>query len=492
VFKRKTLAAAVAAMIFVVGCLRSNEPTEEELRKIQTRIEGGRPGFVANDARSQKAWEWTRQIYRSRQFRPVWSIHSKVDPAADTALMTLENAPADGLNPNDFGVSEIRGMQDAKDKGKSAQLSNATDFDVHMTYSLTRFAGQLCAGRIDAKDIDSTWQVKPKKCDIPQMVATAIDNKQVQSLPEKLAPHLPDYAALKQALKDYRAMNPPPQDRIEKIEINMDRLRWVDDDLESRYVRINVPAFELTVHDGNEVPLQSRVIVGANDKRTPIISGEMQRIVFSPYWNIPLSIATKEMLPKIKKDPRYLERQHMEVVRMSHGKAETIDPSKVDWDKQSDDDFDYQLRQLPGASNALGLVKFIFPNPFNIYLHDTNADNLFDKLTRSLSHGCIRVEKAPELAAYVLQDQQEWPPERIDMAMHSGEEKWVNLKTKLPVHIVYWTAWVKPDEDVQFSEDVYGYDAKHKALTSPASNATNVHVHEIRSGVVAHSAGLHR
>src|SRR6185436_7229973 len=184
----------------------------------------------------------------------------------------------------------------------------------------------------------------PKNCDIPQIVSTAIENKQVQSLPEQLAPRLPEYAALKQSLKDFRAMNPPPQDRIETIAVNMDRMRWIADDFEPRYLRVNVPAFELTVHDGNEIALQSRVIVGADDKRTPIISGEMQRLVFSPYWNIPLSIATKEVLPKVKKDPRYLDRQQMEVVRMSHGKAETVDPSQVDWDKQSDDDFDYQLR----------------------------------------------------------------------------------------------------------------------------------------------------
>jgi murein L,D-transpeptidase YcbB/YkuD len=447
-------------MILSLGCVRSKEPTPEEIQKLQTRIESGKPSFVSKEARSQKAWEWTRNIYRARQFRPVWSIHAKVDPSADEALMTLENAPADGLNPEDFGVSEIRRMESAKEK--STQLSNATDFDVHLMYSLARFAGELCAGRIDAKDVDPMWQVKPKNCDIPQIVSTAIENKQVQSLPEQLAPRLPEYAALKQSLKDFRAMNPPPQDRIETIAVNMDRMRWIADDFEPRYLRVNVPAFELTVHDGNEIALQSRVIVGADDKRTPIISGEMQRLVFSPYWNIPLSIATKEVLPKVKKDPRYLDRQQMEVVRMSHGKAETVDPSQVDWDKQSDDDFDYQLRQRPGASNALGLVKFIFPNPFNIYLHDTNADNLFAKLTRSLSHGCIRVEKAPELAAYVLQDQPEWTPERINAAMHSGEEKWVNLKKRLPVHIVYWTAWVKPDEDIQFSEDVYGYDAKHK------------------------------
>jgi murein L,D-transpeptidase YcbB/YkuD len=262
-------------------------------------------------------------------------------------------------------------------------------------------------------------------------------------------------------------------ERIEQIEVNLDRLRWLPDDLGTRHVRVNIPAFELSVHDGDEIPLRMRVIVGSRENQTPVFSGKMEYLVFSPYWNIPSSIVTKEILPKMEENPNYLERQQIEIVRTN---GDT-----------------YQLRQRPGAFNSLGLVKFIFPNRFDVYLHDTPADNLFDRLTRTLSHGCVRVEEPAELAAYVLQDQEDWTDEQIHAAMHSRREKRVDLLTALPVHILYWTAWVDRNRQVQFRNDVYGYDAKHRALMTrppPASNTPNVDVNKVRARIIADATRL--
>jgi murein L,D-transpeptidase YcbB/YkuD len=198
-----------------------------------------------------------------------------------------------------------------------------------------------------------------------------------------------------------------------------------------------------------------KVVVGTNANRTPLFSDLMETVVFSPYWNIPESIATKEILPKIMKDPDYRLRQNIEVVKVGKT-AEVVDPSSINWDA-APADFQYQLRQKPGAQNSLGLVKFLFPNEFNIYLHDTPADNLFDRYTRNFSHGCVRVEQPVELASYLLRDQPEWTAERIEKAMHSDKETHVALKTTVPVHIVYWTAWVDSDGVLQIRPDVYGY-----------------------------------
>jgi murein L,D-transpeptidase YcbB/YkuD len=211
-----------------------------------------------------------------------------------------------------------------------------------------------------------------------------------------------------------------------------------------------------------------RVIVGSKDNRTPLLDSKIENVVFSPYWNIPLSIATKEMLPQIKKDPNFLRKQEMEVVRVSGGEAQTVDPSRIDWDSIGEE---YQLRQRPGASNALGLVKFLFPNPYSVYLHDTPADNLFDRLTRTLSHGCVRVEKPTLVASYLLRDQPEWTEARIDEAMHAEKEKWVALKTKVPIHLIYWTSWADSEGKVQFRDDVYGYDEIHRQAVSPPPGA---------------------
>jgi murein L,D-transpeptidase YcbB/YkuD len=238
-----------------------------------------------------------------------------------------------------------------------------------------------------------------------------------------------------------------------------------------------------------------RAIVGSKENATPILDGTMEYLVFSPYWNIPLSIATKELLPKIQDNPKYLDRENIEVIRGSGDKAQVVDASKIKWTKESDLE-GLLLRQKPGTKNALGLVKFIFPNPHNVYLHDTPADNLFDRLTRTLSHGCVRLEQPKELATYVLRDQPEWTPEAIEMAMHAEMEKRVNLKTKIPVHLLYWTAWADTDGSVQFRDDVYGYDEKHRQLTTstalPAPNTANVDVNKVGTGVVPDTSGLHR
>jgi murein L,D-transpeptidase YcbB/YkuD len=179
----------------------------------------------------------------------------------------------------------------------------------------------------------------------------------------------------------------------------------------------------------------------------------MTHVIFSPYWNVPPDIAEKETMPSVMRDPAFLSRMNMEVV---DAKGNAVDPSSVDLSTAGN----YRFRQRPGTSNALGLVKFMFPNQFDVYLHDTPADSLFARASRSFSHGCVRVEQPEELAQYVLRDQPEWTREKIDEAMHAGEEQTVKLKAPIPVYLGYWTARVAPDGLVQFRKDVYGIDAR--------------------------------
>jgi murein L,D-transpeptidase YcbB/YkuD len=212
----------------------------------------------------------------------------------------------------------------------------------------------------------------------------------------------------------------------------------------------------LDVFEGDNVALTMRVVVGKEDTPTPIFNDEMTHIVFSPYWNVPDSIAQGETLPAVINDPGFLQRTNMEVVDKA---GNVVDPSSVDLN----DPTAYRFRQKPGADNSLGLVKFMFPNQFNVYLHDTPADSLFERAARSFSHGCVRVEDPVALAQYVLRDQPEWDAERIREAMHAGTEKHVKLKTSIPVFLGYWTARVRSDNTVQFRKDVYGVDGKLQA-----------------------------
>jgi murein L,D-transpeptidase YcbB/YkuD len=216
---------------------------------------------------------------------------------------------------------------------------------------------------------------------------------------------------------------------------------------------VNIPEMRLDVWDHGSVLLTMRVVVGKPDTQTPIFNDEMTYVVFAPFWNVPTDIAKNETLPSVLRDPGFLNRMNMEVVDASGNpvQADAIDPESPGR---------YRFRQRPGTSNALGLVKFMFPNQFNVYLHDTPADSLFARASRSLSHGCVRLEQPEKLAEYVLRDQPEWTPERIAEAMHGGEERAVKLKQPLPVYIGYWTARVAPDRLVQFRRDVYGIDAR--------------------------------
>ena len=252
-------------------------------------------------------------------------------------------------------------------------------------------------------------------------------------------------------------MNVPVDQRIRQIELNLERWRWLPRDLGERHIIVNIPEYRLEVWDRGQVPVSMRVVVGKQDTQTPIFSDEMTHVVFSPYWNVPPTIAQGETLPEIMKDPGFLARANMEVLDRN---GQPIDPSTID----VADPASYRFRQRPGAQNSLGLVKFMFPNQFNVYLHDTPTDSLFARASRSFSHGCVRLENPLALAEYVLRDQQGWTREKIEEAMHAEEERTVKLKKAIPVYLGYWTARVSSDGVMQFRKDVYGIDSRLAAL----------------------------
>jgi murein L,D-transpeptidase YcbB/YkuD len=198
---------------------------------------------------------------------------------------------------------------------------------------------------------------------------------------------------------------------------------------------VNIPSFTLTYFKEGKPVLVSRVVVGKSMNKTAVFSGQMNQIVFSPYWNVPPSILRKEILPAIAKNSNYLAKNEMEWVGN-------------------------RVRQRPGPQNALGKIKFVFPNSHLIYMHDTPSKNLFNEEQRAFSHGCIRVARPRNLAIEILKDDKNWTIEKIDDAMDSGVEKAYNLKTRIPVYIGYFTAWVDREGQIHFYEDIYGHDER--------------------------------
>ncbi len=252
-------------------------------------------------------------------------------------------------------------------------------------------------------------------------------------------------------------LNVPVAARIRQIALSLERWRWLPRDLGTRYALVNIPEYRLEVWDRGRVALAMNVVVGKKDTPTPIFSDRMTYLVFAPYWNMPADIVAEETLPSVMSDPAFLERANIEVL----DKQGNVIPAA---DVNLEDPTAYRFRQRPGTSNSLGLVKFMFPNQYNVYLHDTPADSLFARATRSFSHGCVRLENPEALAAYVLSDQPSWTADRIAEAMHGQEETTVKLKEPMPVYLGYWTARVSADGLMQFRTDVYGVDARQTSM----------------------------
>jgi murein L,D-transpeptidase YcbB/YkuD len=255
------------------------------------------------------------------------------------------------------------------------------------------------------------------------------------------------------------AMNVPIEDRIQQVVVNLERWRWMPDDLGERHLFVNIPHFHLMARENGKVVSDIRVVVGKTGHETPIFSGTLETVVFSPYWNIPESIVDGETVPALLKDSDYLARNRIEILRVSDGGAAPVNPSSVKWD-DPEALTDLAFRQLPGAGNALGHVKFLFPNAHNVYLHDTPADALFERAGRSFSHGCVRVEEPETLAKYVLRGDSAWSEPAILAAMNAGVEQHVKLQAGIPVHLVYFTVWVDDQKGAHYQPDVYGYDRR--------------------------------
>ena len=235
-----------------------------------------------------------------------------------------------------------------------------------------------------------------------------------------------------------KELNIPVDTRVRQILINMDRMRWMPSQPDGNLILVNIPEFELHVMEGKKKAFDMKIVVGKEGHNTMMFTKTLNQIVFSPYWNVPPNIVKDEILKEIAKDPDYLEKEQMEVIGEEDGIPD--------------------IRQKPGSKNALGKVKFLFPNSYNIYFHDTPQKSLFSKDKRAFSHGCIRIAEPEKMARYLLRNDSDWDVTRIQQAMNSGKEKYVKLKDPVTVFITYFTAWVDEQGRLNFREDIYDHD----------------------------------
>jgi len=260
------------------------------------------------------------------------------------------------------------------------------------------------------------------------------------------------------------ALNVPVERRIAEIRATLERMQEMLPRQDERHILVNLPGYYLEAVEGGEVRLHSKVIVGAPGHPTPLLgSRPITYVKFNPTWRVPYRIATRELLKKQQEDPEYLQKERFTVVHADDGEQTPVDPATIDWTQVSSRDFPYRLEQQAGADNALGKIKFTLPDSDDIYLHSTGAPKLFAKTERSLSHGCVRVEKARELAHFVLADNEKWPAEKIDQTYDGSEMKLVKA-TPVPVYFVYWAVWADRESGLlHFHPDIYRRDQKRVA-----------------------------
>jgi murein L,D-transpeptidase YcbB/YkuD len=256
------------------------------------------------------------------------------------------------------------------------------------------------------------------------------------------------------------AMNVPVSERIKTIRLNMDRWRYQPHDLGDKYILVNIAGFTLKGVKNNKIELDMPVIVGKSQHQTPVFSTSVKYLDFNPFWNIPPSIAKNEELPKLQKNPFYLVERHVRLFSSWNEDANELDSTAVEWNQVTSSQISaYKLRQDPGPWNALGKVKFVFPNTYSVYMHGTPEQSKFERRERSFSHGCIRVGNPPALAGFLLADQEgQWTDEKIAQIYNQDSRKVVRLSHPVPVHITYQTSWVDKNGTINFNNDTYARD----------------------------------
>jgi len=420
-----------------VGCGSYAKRTAPDISTaLRTAVEAKAPSFPGTDEdeRGHHLWREEQRFYKQNGYQLVWSDGRHPRGQMEQLVRALSSAGDDGLDPADYHVDELEAAR------KSLTSELAVDVDLRATYAYLRYGRDLSLGTIDPEDVDPQWHAASRDADLHNALMSGLGENNIGQSLHNLAPASPQYLGLKHQLAQYRSRG--DADGVHQIAMNMERWRWLPDDLGSRYLLVNIPAYRLDAIENGKSVLDMKVVTGKKDSPTPVLVDRMTTVVFSPYWNIPADIVEKEILPKVEKDPSYLEKNNIEAADESG-----------------------RYRQRPGPGNSLGQVKFMFPNHYNVYLHDTPSQALFNRVERDFSHGCVRLDRPDDLAKYVLRDQPEWTEVKIAEAMQSGTERSVSIKQPIPIYLVYFTAW---DENgaLQRVPDVYGLDRRHNAATA--------------------------
>ena len=430
---------------------------------------GGKPSSAEREDRAALA-----KFYEARQYEPAWMTTSGVGRAGQAVMAELVKADAWGLEASAF---RLRAMPVG-----TAELSRAdrASLDVAISLAVLKYARHARGGRMDPNSLSKYIDRKPPLADPARVIDEAAKAAEADAYLRSLHPQHAQFERLRQkylalargqpmaqveaaAPADDKA-NPgrkkaatgPEIPSARRLLVNMEQWRWMPESLGDYYVWVNIPEYTMRVVRGGKVIHTERVIVGKTDTQTPTFSDEMEQVIFHPFWGVPDSIKRADIQPSLARgSSRVLERYNLRI--QSGGRD--IDPESVDW--ASADMRKFHVYQPPGSGNALGIVKFRFPNKHDVYMHDTPTKTLFNAPVRTFSHGCMRVRDPQRLAELLLAEDQGWPANRIAAAIDTGpQNNHVNLKRKIPVHVTYFTAAVEDDGKLKLFPDIYDHESK--------------------------------
>lgn len=483
------------------------------------------------------------EFYARRDLQPAWTRDRQIDEL----LSIMEGVGDDGLDPDDFPLSQLRALRADAAAGSAYA---AAGLDLLLTDTLARYGYQLAFGKVDNRRLDPNINFRRELSDGETPAETlqqAIDSPSIRQFLDDEFPFGPVYQRLRAALIEYRdladaggwpavpagptvkpgetdprvaplrarlaatgdlpagaptqgelydgdvevgvrtfqrrhsldvdgavgpatleALNVPVARRIEQLRLSLERLRWVQAEIVDEMVVVNIAGFRAFLIRGREIEWVTRVMVGKQYRQTPVFRGDIRYLEMNPTWTIPPGILRNDTLPAIKRDPNYLTNRNISVIDRDGRK---VDPATVDW-SQYTRGVPYTLRQEPGPNNALGRIKFIFPNEHFVFLHDTPSRYLFDRAERAFSSGCIRVEDPFRLAELLLDDPGKWDRDAFEKKIEGGVTERVYLDEPVPVLIIYLTAAVGQDDRIRFVKDIYQRDAKLlEALDEPITIA---------------------
>lgn len=394
-------------------------------------------------------------IYKANKYKGIWTskkgffgLKRGLTKNGKLLIKTLADASNEGLDSQRY-------LRNASIDKKSLRGKEIDKLELYLTAEFLKFARDVHLGIVDKSRLQADVFKSEKSFD-PITTMTLLKRKGLAKTLATLRPQHPQYDALRKAL----AKTSDPSRRA-LISVNLERWRWLPQELGDKHILVNQPAYEVYIYKNNQIVDQRKVIIGKTEHASPQFSDKMTYVEFNPQWNVPQSIAVNEYLPKLLKNPNYLKKVGYTLYENWNQGAKELDGRKIKWSKIDPDNpkkFPYRIVQGEGPRNALGQVKFLFPNDHAIYLHDTPAKKLFGSKNRAFSHGCIRVHNPLDFARKIFELDGAISPSKIDGVVKAGDRKSVILKNPMPIHLTYFTTWVGQGGKLEVLNDIYNRD----------------------------------